>query len=177
MAQEKSKREILKEEKIKVENIRKLDERIKENKKIPKEYKKKINKKIIITLFVAIAMAVYLTCLNIMFLYIDTNIYLSILKVLSIVVAIISIVYFEVAYKKDNEGIFLYAVEVLFLGLITLFMNYAYYLFFDRYNLVVGIITIVIFIYYVIKMLIIKRNMKKQYYKSQNDIKEIVKKG
>ena len=42
---EKSKRELKREQKIKEENIRKLDEQIQASKKIPKEYKKKIFRK------------------------------------------------------------------------------------------------------------------------------------
>ena len=34
-----------------------------------------------------------------------------------------------------------------------------------------------VFVYYIIKTILTLRNMKQEYYKSRNDIKEIVKKG
>lgn len=174
---EKSKRELKKEEKIKEENIRKLDEQIRENKKIPKEYKKKINKQIILNTITLIIIAIYLSCINILSLYIDTEIYLKYLKVFSIILAIISVVYFEISYRKDNEKLFLYGVEILFLAIITLFSNYAYYIFFNTYNKILLGITIVFVVYYIVKIFMLKIRMKKKYYKEQNDIKDITKKN
>ena len=174
---EKSKRELKKEEKIKEENIRKLDEQIRERKKIPKEYKKKINKQIILNIITLIIIAIYLSCINILSLYTDTEIYLKYLKVFSIILAIISVVYFEISYRKDNEKLFLYGSEILFLAIITLFSNYAYYIFFDTYNKILLGITIVFVVYYIVKIFVVKIKMKKKYYKEQNDIKDITKKN
>ena len=174
---EKSKRELKKEEKIKEENIRKLDEQIRERKKIPKEYKKKINKQIILNIITLIIIAIYLSCINILSLYTDTEIYLKYLKVFSIILAIIAVVYFEISYRKDNEKLFLYGVEILFLAIITLFSNYAYYIFFDTYNKILLGITIVFVVYYIVKIFVVKIKMKKKYYKEQNDIKDITKKN
>ena len=38
------------------------------------------------------------------------------------------------------------------------------------------IITIIFAVYYLIKILVVKSNMKKKYHKEQNDIKDIIKK-
>lgn len=172
----KSKREIKKEKAIKEENIRKLDEQIKESKKIPKDYKKKMNKQLILNLITLIVMILYLSCINVLSLYLDTEIYLKYIKIVSVILAVISVVYFELGYRKDNEKLFLYGVEVLFLAIVTLFSNYAYYMYFDRYNIILAGITGGFALYYLIKILIVRRNLKKQYYKEQNDIKDIVKK-
>lgn len=174
---EKSKRELKKEQKIKEENIRKLQEEVNQNKKIPKEYKKKINKKILLNIAILLAMILYLTCINVMSLYLDTEIYIRYIKVLSIILCAISIIYFEISYKKDNEEIFLYGVEILILAFITLFLNYAYFLYFDKYNKMLIGISIIIAIYFLIKAIYIKTKMKKTYYKQLNDIKDIVKKN
>ncbi len=173
---EKSKREKIKEQKIKEENIRKLEEQIKQSKKIPKEYKKKINKQVILNIITVIVMIVYLCCVNILSLYIETQTYLKYIKAFSITLAIIAVIYFEFSYRKDNERLFLYGVEVLALAVITLFSNYAYYMFYDRYNYLLTSVTILLAIYYIIKILIIRNRMKKKYYKEQNDIKDIIKK-
>ena len=45
---------------VKEENIRKLDEQIKLNKKIPKEYRKNINKKVIYNVVLLVVILVYL---------------------------------------------------------------------------------------------------------------------
>ena len=173
---EKSKRELKKAQKIKEENIKKLQEEVNQSKKIPKEYRKKINKKVLLNIAILFAMILYLTCINIMSLYLDTEVYIKYIKVLSIILCVISIVYFEISYKKDNEGIFLYGVEILILAFVTLFSNYAYFLYFDKYNKMLIGISIIIAIYFAIKIIYIKTKMKKAYYKQLNDIKDIVKK-
>ncbi len=172
----KSKRELKKEQKIKEENIRKLDEELKQRKKIPKDYKRKIRKQIILNIVTILAIVLFLCSINIMSLYLETQIYLNYLRITSIVVAIISIVYFELGYRKDNEKLFLYGVEILILAVVTLFSIYLYYMFFEQYNTILIYITISFTIYYIVKILILKARMKKQYYKDQNDIKDIVKK-
>ena len=50
-------------------------------------------------------------------------------------------------------------------------------LFFVTYNSILLYIAIAVAIYYFFKTILTLRNMKKQYYESLNDIKEIVKKG
>ena len=163
-----------KEQKIREENIKKLDEQIRESKKIPKEYKKKMRKQTILNVVTVLCMVIYLVSINI--LYLETETYLKTIKILSVILAGISIVYFELSYRKDNEKLFLYGTEVLIISMITLFSTYAYFIYFDTYNKILGIIAGVFVLYYLIKTLIIRSRMKKQYYKEQNDIKEIIKK-
>lgn len=171
----KSKRELKKEEKLKQENIRKLDEELRQRKKIPQDYKRKIRKQIILNVITIFVITLFLCSINIMSLYIETQIYLNCLRIISIVVAIIAIIYFELGYRKDNEKLFLYGGEILVLAVITLFSIYLYYMFFEQYTNILIYITVAFAIYYLIKILIIKSRMKKQYYKEQNDIKDIVK--
>ena len=165
-----------KEQKIREENIKKLDEQIRESKKIPKEYKKKIRKQTILNVVTVLCMVIYLVSINILSLYLETETYLKTIKILSVILAGISIVYFELSYRKDNEKLFLYGTEVLIITMITLFSTYAYFIYFDTYNKILGIVAGILVIYYLMKILIIKSRMKKQYYKEQNDIKEIIKK-
>lgn len=165
-----------KEQKIREENIKKLDEQIRESKKIPKEYKKKMRKQTILNVVTVLCMVIYLVSINILSLYLETGTYLKVIKILSVILAGISIVYFELSYRKDNEKLFLYGTEVLIISMITLFSTYAYFIYFDTYNKILGIVAGILVIYYLIKILIIRSRMKKQYYKEQNDIKEIIKK-
>ena len=165
-----------KEQKIREENIKKLDEQIRESKKIPKEYKKKMRKQTILNVVTVLCMVIYLVSIIILSLYLETETYLKTIKILSVILAGISIVYFELSYRKDNEKLFLYGTEVLIISMITLFSTYAYFIYFETYNKILGIVAGILVIYYLMKILIIKSRMKKQYYKEQNDIKEIIKK-
>ena len=171
-----SKREQKKAEKIKQENIQKFDEEYKKSRIIPKDYRKKIRNRILKNTIIAIIVIAYLIALNILSLYIETTSYILGIKILCVVLSVISVIYFELSYRKDNGYLFLHGSEFLVLATITLFSVYAYSLFFVTYNSILLYILIGVVLYYIIKTIVTLKNMKKQYYKSQNDIKEIIKK-
>ena len=177
MKNEVSKREQKRLEKIKQENIQKFDEEYKLSRIIPKEYKKQIINRILKNSVIAIIVIAYLIALNILSLHIETSAYILGIKVLCVILAIISVIYFELSYRKDNGFLFLHGAEFFVLATITLFSVYAYALFFVTYNSILLYILIAVVIYYIIKTIGTLNIMKKQYYESQNDIKEIVKKG
>ena len=177
MKKEISKREQKRLEKIKQENIQKFDEEYKKSRVIPKDYRKKILNRILKNSVIAIIVIAYLIALNVLSMHIETSTYIMGVKVLCVVLAIISVIYFELSYRKDNGYLFLHGTEFLVLATITLFSVYAYSLFYITYNSILLYILIAVIIYYIIKTYGTLRNMKKEYYKSQNDIKEIVKKG
>ena len=177
MKKELSQREQKKLEKIKQDNIQKFDEEYKRSRIIPKEYKKKIRNRIIKNTAIALIVIIYLILLNVLSMHIETTTYILGIKVLCVILAIISVIYFELSYKKDNGYLFMHGAEFLVIATITLFSVYAYSLFFITYNNILLYILIAVVIYYIIKTILTLRNMKQEYYKSQNDIKEIVKKG
>ena len=177
MKKELSKREQKQQEKIKQENIQKFDEAYKQSRIIPKDYRKQIRNRIIKNTFIAIIVIAYLVALNVLSSHIETNTYIFAIKIVCIVLAVISIIYFELSYRKDNGYLFLHGVEFLVLAVITLFSVYAYSLFYITYHQILWYILTAVVIYYIIKTIGTLKNMKKQYYQSQNDIKEIVKKG
>ena len=177
MKNELSKREQKEQEKIKKENIQKFDEEFKKSRIIPEDYKKKIIDRILKNTIVATIIIVYLMLLNVLSMHIETEPYIIGIKILSVALAVISVIYFELCYRKDNGFLFLHGAEFLVLATITLFSAYAYYLFYITYNSILLYILIAVIIYYIIKTICTIKFMKKEYYKSQNDIKEIVKKG
>lgn len=176
MQKELSKREKKNQERIKQENIEKFHQEYQKNRIIPKDYKKKIRNRILKNTIIAVIIIIYLILLNVLSMYIETKIYVLSIKIMCIVLALISVIYFELSYRKDNGYLFMHGAEFLVLATITLFSVYAYSLFFVTYNNILLYILIVVGVYFVIKTIATLRNMKKEYYKSQNDIKEIVRK-
>lgn len=177
MKKELSKREQKRLEQITQENIQKFDEEYKKSRIIPKDYKRKILNRILKNSIIAVIVIGYLVALNILSLHIETTIYILGIKVLCVALAIVSVIYFELSYRKDNGYLFMHGVEFLLLATITLFSVYAYSLFYITYNNILLYILVGVVIYYIIKTICTLKNMKTEYYKSQNDIKEIVKKG
>ena len=177
MKKEVSKREQKRLEKLTQENIQKFDEEYKQSRLIPKDYKKKIRNRILKNSAITLIVILYLILLNVLSVYIETTTYILGIKILCVVLAVIAVIYFELSYRKDNGYLFMHGAEFLVIATITLFSVYAYSLFFVTYNSILLYILIVVVVYYIIKTILTLRNMKQEYYKSQNDIKEIVKKG
>ena len=164
------------EERKRKDNIEKLTKEVEEKKKIPKEVKEKINSKVFENMILAAIIMVYLVSLNFGMTNIPTDTYRTDLKVFSILLLIITIMIFEWGYKKDNESIWLHGVEVMILGVITLYLIYLYSMYYSTYGTLILSIGIIYLIYYAIKIVIIQKRIEKEYIKSLNDIGEIIKK-
>lgn len=159
------------------DNIQKIEEVIKNNKKIVNEYTKKINKKVFENIIIAIIFVLYFYFIYLGSQNIESKIYITDLKVFSLGLLTIAIIIFEYSYKKDNGSLSIHGIEVLILAIITLFLVYIYSLYINRtYILIIVSMSIASLIYFLIKSIVVYRKMKKVYYKSKDDIKEIIKK-
>ena len=157
-------------------NIEKLEKVIEEKKKIPKEIKKKINSKILKNLAIILGIALYFTGLYFGMINIPTDIYIVILKVISIIFLVATIIILEIGYRKDNEEVWLHGIEAMAVGVFTQYLISLYSIFYARYGTLILSAGIVVLVYYAIKIIIIKRRIEKEYIKSLTDIGEIVKK-
>lgn len=162
--QEKSKEEI--EEVVKKE--------IKENKKIPSEELGKINTRVFQNICLAVVSMVYLNFVILGFINIENAVFITDLKVFSMVLLTISIGVFEYAYKKDSGRCAASGIEILLLAFITMAFIYINLMWADKFIYIVAFITYVLAIYYVAKSIIIYKKMKKEYF--MNKMKEIIKK-
>ena len=149
------------------------DVSLRNRKKIPKEIKNKRNNKIFKNLLIANAITIYFLFVNLGFYNIESLIYSFDLKLFSIALLILAIVLFEKGYKKDDEGIFLNGIEMLFVSFLTLIMQYRLIERNDTIEILFGLSFMYFIIYYIIKSLIQARIIEKQY--ATSDIKEIVK--
>lgn len=164
-------------EKEKQKNIEKIEKIIKDKHKIENEVTQQIKRKIVENFIIAIIFIIYLYLLYLGSQNIETSIYLTDLKVFSIGLVIVAIIIFEYSYKKDSGIMCIHGIEVLVIGIVTLFSIYIYSLNVNRiFSLIITFIAILVIIYFIIKCIIILFKMKKQSLKSKDDIKEIIQK-
>ena len=83
---------------------------------------------------------------------------------------------FEISYRINKNNIILHSIEILILSFYTLFLISGYSLYYGHFYKITIAGMITSGIYYILKCILIIRNSKKEYYKSQNDIKSIVEK-
>lgn len=157
-------------------NLEKLEEEIENKKKLPELEKKAILKKCVINIIILLIILIYLFCLQIGEQNIQTENYITILKVFSIILIVGTIIVFEISYKVNKNNIILHSIEMLILSFFTLFLISGYSLYYGYFYKITIAGMITSGIYYILKCILIIRNSKKKYYKSQNDIKTIVEK-
>lgn len=159
------------------ENIEKMEEEIKKSKKIDKKYAKKMNNKIIENGIIAFFVMLLFYAINLGTINIEMSIYQLDLKILSLIMLGITIVLFEIAYKKDNDCIAIHSIESLFVSIIIALLYIPFKkLGIEQFRNITILCMVVTFVYYLIKSLIIYIKMKKKYFKDKNDISEIIKK-
>lgn len=155
-------------------NIEKLGQELESRKILPEEEKKKIRKRSFINILILVIILFYLLVLNIGESNLQTETYILILKILSIIFVLITIFLFEVSYKCNKNEIILHSIEMLVITFFTLFLIPAYSLYYGSFYKVIYTAMLVASIYYLVKTLLIVKKMKKNYYKSLSDIKTIV---
>lgn len=153
-----------------------LSQDMKKQKKLPKEELKKLNKRILSNMALAIAIIFYLLLLNIGALNIETATYMMDLKVFSMLFIAITIIIFEVSYKKDSGILCIYGIEILVLAVLTLVLPTLYSVQKEHYGMILTGALIIFTIYYIIKAFMIYRKGKKEQLKKVSDINEIIKK-
>ena len=161
------------EQKKNIENFEKL---IEEKKKIPKNVKEKINSKAFENIAFAAIIIVYLAALYFGMINIPTDVYITILKILSIILLITTIITYEIGYKKDNGEVWLHGVEIMIIAIFTLYLIYLYSIYYTTFLALIISASIIYLIYYAIKIVVIQRRIEREYNNSLTDIGEIVKK-
>lgn len=178
--QESKQEEIIEEIGKEHDNLKVMEEELsqdmKKQKKLPKEELKKLNKRILSNMALAIAIIFYLLLLNIGALNIETATYMMDLKVFSMLFIAITIIIFEVSYKKDSGILCIYGIEILVLAVLTLVLPTLYSVQKEHYGMILTGALTIFTIYYIIKAFMIYRKGKKEQLKKVSDINEIIKK-
>ena len=157
-------------------NLKKAQENIESHKQLPKEVSNSINKRIFHNIIVAIGIVTYLFFINLASVNIKDDVLVTDLKVFSVIAIMITIVIFEYSYKKDNGIMCIFGIESLIIAIATLFLSYLCAIHHALFQLIVAWTSLGVAIYYIAKSIVIYLKMKKEYYKSINDINDIVKK-
>lgn len=141
-----------------------------------KEEKNKLYKKLFKNIMIAIIISIYFIFLNLGNINIDANIFLTDIKVFSIIILGISIIIFEKAYKNDSGELTINAIEILVLACHTLSLIYVTNIFKFDFKYYVLTSSYIFSIYYTFKDIIIYTRENRKYLKQLSDISDIVKK-
>lgn len=149
-----------------------MQQKITEQRKLPKERKEKIRKIAFINLLISIVLMIYLLIINTLYLNTELEVFTNIVKVVAIIFILIDIIIFETGYRKDNILIWIYGFELLVVSIFALAIPYIYV-----YSIVRKIIVfmpILVFVYYIAKIIFIRIFEIKKYQNNLSDVKEIL---
>lgn len=162
-------------EEVESEELKILNQ-IKENKKLPKSVKKKMLSAIADCAISAIIAYVYFIFLELGNKNIHPNIYITDLRVFAVSLSIVSIVFFERAYRNKSVKEMFRGIEILVLAILTLFLQYIILYLTPSYRIFIPLFGVIFNIYYIFKTFVMCKNVKITYRRESNDIKEIIKK-
>ena len=157
---------------MKKKELEKLD-KISEKMKLNPEVKHVILKKVLNNFLIALGILLLFIGLIIISRTLKKDTTLLVYKVCSILLFTITLFIFEWAYKKDNDNLCVYGIEMLILSITTLLTPY---IFLERPNTFTLIVGDYFTAYYILKNLVVYKKEKNKYVKEQNDIKQIIKK-
>ena len=151
--------------------LEEIGKEIKKQKEVPANVKNEINKRVFFDTLTAVGIMLCLILINIgyKFIYIDN--FITSLRVLSIGFIAITIVIFEVAYKKESGRLTINGMEMMVLSIIVMLLPRLYYDVNDKFVISVELISMFFAIYYEIKALVDYIAIKKKVRKS--DAKKI----
>ena len=131
-------------------------------------------KSILENLLMAIIIVIYFCLVIFMYYKLKEENIILILKIFSMIVLAIGIMFLEIGYRTENTKIVINSIEIIFLAMHSLSVTYIVELkklYFTKYILSSAILFA---LYYIIKMIWIITEERKKYLDSLSDIKEII---
>lgn len=158
-----------------MEKSEKMVEEITEKRKMTDEVNRKLLKNIFFNFLLAIAIMAYICVENAVYIYCSDYVYNIISKFLIIISVIISVIIFEIAYRKDSGRFAIYGIELFVFSVIILYMPKMFINLDKFYSRIFLLTPLYCAIYYVGKSIIIYKKTEKEYQNSLSDVKEILK--
>ena len=147
---------------------------IKERMKLPDEVKGFIKINIFFNFIMAIIMLSSTLMVNITYSRFSSEIFEGYIHIFQLVLAVITIIFFETAYKKDSFLISFYGIEMFIFSLSVMFVPY-FYILKGKLNSLI-FITMLFTVYYIFKSIFTGLHIRNNYLKNNiSDVKEIVK--
>lgn len=152
-----------------------MQKEIEDKRKLPEEVKKEIKKNIFHNLLIAVIIIIYLCTINVLFYKLENNVFEQQMKFFALGLICITVIVFEIAYRRKSKRTGIIGIELLLCSIISLYIPYVY-LFAD-----VNLKTITILLplsiagYYIIKAIIIYKSRKIIHENNLSDVKEILK--
>lgn len=151
-------------------DINKFDKELKNRKYIPMKDKKSIFYNSFYNMILAGICILFLVFCNYGFYNIEKNTMIKNLNLFSFVFLGISLMLIESSYKKEKINNCINGIETLIMGIFTLFLTYILQIYTTQYVKLLKISGSIVFVYYLVKSIIVYISKRNKYIRSKDDI-------
>ena len=148
---------------------------IEKKRKLPKHVKETISTDIFQNLVAAIIVMAYLVTINIIYYTVQTKVFEEYMKYLALGLISITVITFELAYRKSSLKFCFIGIELLACGILSLYIPYIYLHTTQTLRNGIMILPACLLIYYTVKSFLIFKQKQFQYQNNLSDVKELVK--
>lgn len=158
-----------------MEETTKIVEEITIKRRMTRFVKDKLNKRIFYNCLLAIGMMLYMCIINSIYIYAKLEIVQIAEKIFPMILILLTVGIFELAYRRDNGKIAIVGIEFLVFSIIVLYIPKIYENLDQKFCIELTFIPIFCAIYYIAKSIMIYIKTDKEYKNNLSDVKEIVK--
>lgn len=160
---------------LKMEKTTKMVEELTKKRKMTKEVKDKLHKRIFQNCLLAIAIMLCFGAINLVYIYTSQEVWNIVQKVSPMVFICLTVGIFELAYRKDSGKMAIVGIEWLIFSVIILYIPKIYDNLDKAFCIELSFAPIFCGIYYVAKSILLYLKTQKEYQNNLSDVKEIVK--
>jgi hypothetical protein len=148
---------------------------IEEKRKLPKSVKENISTTIFQDLLVAIIIMAYFCIVNFSYYHFDGNVFEMYMKYFALGIIFLTVISFEIGYRKNSIKIAIIGTELLCCGILSLYIPYIFLHTTNALRISIMILPAFLIVYYALKSLFVYNQKKFEYQNNLSDVKEIVK--
>lgn len=160
---------------LKMEKTTKMVEELTKKRKMTKEVKDKLHKRIFQNCLLAIAIMLCFGAINLVYIYTSQEVWNIVQKVSPMIFICLTVGIFELAYRKDSGKMAIVGMEWLIFSVIILYIPKIYGNLDKAFCIELSFAPIFCGIYYVAKSILLYLKTQKEYQNNLSDVKEIVK--
>ena len=152
-----------------------MQQEIEEKRKLTKEVKDKIDSGVFFNFWLAVVIMIYMFFVNLTYIKLETLTFQMFMKIYSLILTIVMIVFFEISYRKDNLKYALTGIELLILNILVTYIPYVYYNKNEIIRKLIMLVPVYYGVYYSVKNFIIYKKEQIKHESNLSDVREIIK--
>ena len=132
-----------------------MQQEIEEKRKLTKEVKDKIDSGVFFNFWLAVSIMIYMFLVNLTYIKLNMSTFQIFMKIYSIILTVVMVVFFEISYRKDNLKYALTGIELFILNILVTYIPYVYYNKNEIIRKLIMLVPVYYGVYYSIKNFII----------------------